>query len=358
MKMVYGKRFMKRKKSREWIGFVTCICILAGLGFAVRAESNPISITASAVKNQTFTVVISAAAETDMQAFKYIVGYDGDKVSVVGKKGAAYSFSDSFLRSYNADASAILAYNNVEKAQDSHLIFAGAQTNAENALLPENTELCFIKFQFIDSSINSVDQAGIYLKVEQLKGTGGDLVNDFPEEFAEVRLTGQETQYVEDDGSEENELQSGTARQKDNMNNTGNVKKGKRLTETLGISEDGSAGNENKFQNADPDNQADVTGSAWKMQTDMPLPEDSQSALEVSGSSQDSKDMKNPGSVTESAGGEQDKTVENKRYDSSIKTGSNNNVSWLFVFTGLAAAGTIAGYAVRKKYKEKNSRKP
>lgn len=323
---------------KKILAFLICMCIMIGLESVAWAEENPISIKATTAKDQTFTVRVSAAADTDMQAFKYQVGYDRDRVKVIGEEGIAYDFSDSFLRTYNADGSALMVYNNLEKGKESYLVFTGAQVDSQKAVLPEDTELCFIQFQFTDNSIATAEQAGIYLKVELLKGQDG-LVREFPQQSVKTELISEEIHK----------------NNKDSI--TTDTRTGKKLTEDYDIPKDSPAEKNTKVPDTEPDKQDAKAKEVRQIRqpvTDTPLPSAAaQPASEVSGG-----DMVS-GSIIEPTGIPIAKADKSYKSKVALKGRQDNHkkLSFIYLGIGLAAAGVIIGCVAIRRIQYKKSEK-
>lgn len=179
---------MKRikKVAAAVLVFVMIFCI-DSTSFA-EAAANPVSLTSTVLKDSIFTVNINVKAGTDMQAFTYILKYDATKVAVAGGRVTAYGFYTDLLSSYNSDNKGLTVYNNIINGTDSHLIFAGAQATADLAQIKANSKAAYIKFRLVDDVTD--EEAfkeilnGIYLQVDYLEGSTGNLVTMYPEAFA------------------------------------------------------------------------------------------------------------------------------------------------------------------------------
>lgn len=179
------------KRWKRAVSLLLAVGTLSSLNSTSYAENtiiNPIGVEATELKDGVFAINITSDEQIDMQAYKYVLRYDANKVKVAGSAVTAYGYYQSFFNTYYTDGGSIAIYNNKVNGENSYVIFTGAQANESAAIVEAETNISYVKFEAIedvkDEAAYEELLSGIALTVEHLEGSQGNLVTANPEVFA------------------------------------------------------------------------------------------------------------------------------------------------------------------------------
>lgn len=214
---------MKRLIGRCGLCLLIILLIPLQTGFVVYSAANPVSISLKETE-QGCDVKIELEEDALLRAFQIRLYFDGDKLTL--QEGQA--FDESFLNGYNANGAALMTSRPVDKGRNSSLILLGVQTDEACALVKKGTQLAGASFHLdlLDADVAERAEAfhTLYLQVEVLEGTDGNLATDeeewrvYPTQEKEEQDSGEQNKKEQNVGEQNSGEQNRTEQKNENDN--------------------------------------------------------------------------------------------------------------------------------------------